>query len=92
MENNSTDIARFVQSEVDRLISERLLLDGKISPKLKRKIIEVLSIGAQGMFRWVKISLEALKRTECQQDFNVTLGQLPSELSGLYDIIHAQIC
>ena len=91
MENNTSDIARFVQSEVDRLISKRLLLDGKASPNFKRKMIETLIDGAQGMFRWVEMSLEALKRIKFLPDFKRALGQLPSELSGLYDIIYAQI-
>ena len=91
MENNKNDIARFVQSEVDCLVSKRLLLDGKVSPKFKCKIVETLTNGAQGMFRWVEMSLEALKRIKFLPDFKKALGQLPSELSGLYDIIHAQI-
>ena len=91
MENNSGDIARFVKSEVDRLTSKRLLLDGNVPQKLKCKMIETLINGAQGMFRWVEMSLEALKRMELLQDFKDTLGKLPAELSGLYDIIHAQI-
>ncbi|CAF9943521.1 MAG: hypothetical protein ALECFALPRED_000540 [Alectoria fallacina] len=91
VENNGSDIARFVQLEVDRLISKRLLLDGKVSLKFKRKMVETLINGAQGMFRWVQMSLEALKRIKFLPDFKKALGQLPSELSGLYDIIHAQI-
>ena len=91
MENNGSDIARFVQLEVDRLISKRLLLDGKVSFTFKRKMVETLTNGAQGMFRWVQMSLEALKRIKFLPDFKKALGQLPSELSGLYDIIHAQI-
>ena len=91
VENNSGDIARFVQSEVDGLISKRLLLDGKVPQKLKCKIIKTLTDGAQGMFRWVEMSLEALKRIDFLRDFKEALGKLPSELSGLYDIIHAQI-
>ena len=91
VENNSGDIARFVKSEVDRLTSKRLLLDGNVPQKLKCKMIETLINGAQGMFRWVEMSLEALKRMELLRDFKHTLGKLPAELSGLYDIIHAQI-
>ena len=90
-DNNSSDIARFVKSEVDRLVSKRLLLDGKVSPKMECKIIETLTNGAQGMFRWVEMSLETLKRIKFLPDFKKALGQLPSELAGLYDIIHSQI-
>lgn len=92
MKDNSSDIARFVQSEVDRLISKGLLLGGDVEPEFKRKIIEILINGAQGMFRWVQMSLEALKQTECQPDCDATLGKLPSDLSDLYSIIHEQIC
>ena len=91
IENNSGDIKRFVYSEVDRLISKRLLLDGRVSQKDKRKIVRTLTNGAQGMFRWVELSLETLKRIKFLPDFQQALGQLPSDLAGLYDIIHAQI-
>ena len=76
---------------MDRLISKRLLLDGKVSKKLKERILETLIKGAQGMFRWVEMSLEALSRIKYAPDFKKTLGQLPVKLSGLYDIIHTQI-
>ena len=90
-DNNSSDIARFVGTEVDRLIQKRLLLDGNVSAKMKRKIIETLTDGAQGMFRWAEMSLETLKRIKFLPDFRKALGQLPSELAGLYEIIHSQI-
>lgn len=89
--NNGGDIARFIKLEVDRLISKKLLLDGKISPKLRGKIFETLANGAQGMSRWVEMSLEALKRIKFNKDFKKALGRLPSELSSLYEIIHTQI-
>ena len=74
-----------------RLIDKRLLLDGKVQKKLRGKIIETLTDGAQGMFRWVAMSLEYLQRIKFISDFKSALGRLPSELSGLYGIIHAQI-
>lgn len=76
---------------MDRLITKRLLLDGKISSKLRDSIIVTLANGAQGMFRWVELSLEALKRIKFIKDFRDALGRLPSELSSLYEIIHTQI-
>lgn len=91
MEKNSADITRFIESEVQRLIDKRLLLDGKVSNKLKERILETLIKGAQGMFRWVEMSLEALSQVKYKPDFKKTLGQLPVKLSGLYDIIHTQI-
>ena len=88
---NGGDIARFVVSEVDRLISKKLLLDGRIKNRLRDKLIDTLTSGAQGMFRWVAMSLETLQHIKFRQDFEKALGQLPSKLSGLYDIIYSQI-
>ena len=91
VEKNSADITRFVESEVQRLISKRLLLDGKVTKNLKGRMLETLINGAQGMFRWVEMSLEALSRIKYAPDFKNALGQLPNKLSGLYDIIYTQI-
>ena len=76
---------------MQRLISKRLLLDGKVTKNLKGRILETLINGAQGMFRWVEMSLEALSRIKYAPDFKQALGQLPNKLSGLYDIIYTQI-
>ena len=73
------------------MISKRLLLDGKITQKPRVKIVKTLTNGAQGMFRWVTMSLETLQGIKHQPDFMKALGLLPSKLSGLYDIIHTQI-
>ena len=88
---NERDIKRFVVSEVDRLISKKLLLDGNVKKKLRDNLISTLTSGAQGMFRWVAMSLETLQRIKIGPDFERALGQLPSKLSGLYDIVHSQI-
>jgi ankyrin repeat protein len=88
---NSNDIAKFVESEVERLIKRRLLLDGNVSPKLRAKIIRALNKKAQGMFRWVALSLEALQRIKFKPDFENALGRLPPKLSDLYDIVYAEI-
>lgn len=46
---NSGDIELFVRTEVDRVISKKILLSGEVSPEIKQKIIETLTTGAQGM-------------------------------------------
>lgn len=76
---------------MQRLISKRLFLDGKVTKNLKVRILETLINGAQGMFRWVEMSLEALSRIKYTPDFRKVLGQLPNKLSGLYDIIYTHI-
>lgn len=47
--NNSRDIARFVQSEIDTRIARQELLRGKVSNDLRGHIIETLIKGADGM-------------------------------------------
>ncbi|KAF6829862.1 ankyrin repeat protein [Colletotrichum plurivorum] len=59
-EKNCQDINTFIEMEVLRLHSKKLLLGGQISPKLRRKTIKKLQSGASGMFRWVTLSLETL--------------------------------
>ena len=88
---NYNDIARFVESEVTRLKENGLLLRGNISQGLHRKIVDKLTGGAQGMFRWVSISLETLVPTKHNRDFVEALGKLPPKLASLYDIVHAEI-
>lgn len=43
------------------------------------------------MFRWVVLSLEALRSCKHDADYKTLLGKLPSKLSGLYDIIYGEI-
>ena len=88
---NSNDILLFVDSRVEELLSKRLLLGGKISHLFRKKIVEKLIQGAQGVFLWVVMALKALQRISFQPDFEKALGQLPPKLSGLYDVIHNQI-
>ena len=76
---------------MDRRIKKGILLDGNVSKRLKKRILETLINGAQGMFRWVEMSLETLSRIKFQPDFDYALGRLPVKLSGLYDIIYTQI-
>lgn len=48
--DNSGDIERFVQSEIEKRISSRELLHGKVSESLKGHVIKTLINGADGMF------------------------------------------
>ena len=73
------------------MIKSRLLLDGKVSNKTQDKIVNTLIDGAQGMFRWVAMSLEYLQGIKYRSDFMNRLGHLPEELSGLYEVIYKQI-
>jgi ankyrin repeat protein len=76
---------------VDDLIRRKLLLNGKVSSKFRLKICQALKEGACGMFRWVALSLQRLQAIKFLPDFKAALGKLPSQLSGLYDIIYTEI-
>ena len=73
------------------MITRRLLLDGRLEKRLKRKVLTDLVSRAQGMFRWVVMSLESLQHIKYKPDFERALGRLPSKLSDLYDIVLTQI-
>ena len=73
------------------MIAKKLLLDGKVSTRLRGKITKVLNKGAHGMFQWVALSLDMLRRIKFKPDFEKALGQLPQSLSALYDKIHERI-
>ena len=48
--DNTEDIRRFVESEIQRAQSDRRLLKGTVSPKLTELIIENLATKAEGMY------------------------------------------
>ena len=73
------------------MIARRLLLDGRLEKRLKRKVMTDLVSRAQGMFRWVVMSLESLQHIKFKPDFEMALGRLPPKLSDLYDIVLTQI-
>ena len=47
--DNTGDIQRFIQSEIQKAQSDRRLLKGTISPELRKRITESLSMKAGGM-------------------------------------------
>ena len=49
-QKNSFDIERFIVTELDRVISQKQLLRGKVSGKLRQQIMDPLSNRANGMY------------------------------------------
>ena len=47
--DNGEDVRKFVEAEVDRMITSKRLLHGRVSDNLRNKIILKLANGAQGM-------------------------------------------
>ena len=91
-ENNGNDIKRFAESGVCDLIFKNPYLRGKISRELESKIVENLTNRAQGMFRWVSMSLETLQSVNHINDLDGALAKLPTALHDLYTMIYAEIC
>ncbi len=82
---NSADIEAFVREETERLVKKRRLLrNSHAKEALKRLIIDEVSRGADGMFRWASLQLELLCTMKLDQDVRTRLGQLPPKLEQLY--------
>ena len=47
--DNSADIRRYIEREVEFIITEKRLLHGKVSNALRNEIVQVLNNGADGM-------------------------------------------
>ncbi|KAI9745372.1 MAG: hypothetical protein M1835_002602, partial [Candelina submexicana] len=81
-------------------IIERLYLDPTTLPTdcdsklLNDCVMKTLVDGAQGMFRWVELSIETLsnsRRLALEKDVRSELGKLPAELKEQYHIIYRDI-
>ncbi|KAH0171452.1 hypothetical protein KCU67_g2167, partial [Aureobasidium melanogenum] len=91
--DNEDDIRKYVTSEVDRAISDRRLLRGKVSDELKETIIRKLNDSAQGMFLWVKLQLQTLcdEGIKLEKDVRIELEKNPTEIGQLYESIFERI-
>ena len=82
---NSADIEAFVREETNRLVKkQRLLRNSHAKEALKALIIDEVSRGADGMFRWAGLQLELLCTMKLDQDVRVRLGRIPPKLEQLY--------
>lgn len=52
--DNQDDIRKYITSEVNRAISDRRLLRGKVGEQLKETIVQKLNNSAQGMYVFVR--------------------------------------
>ncbi|KAF4340163.1 TPR repeat [Fusarium beomiforme] len=88
---NDSDIRQFIISRVDRMIKSGQLLGGVVSPELRAEIIEVLCNKAQGMFQWVRSSIQYLLFLNVEADIRKELGRLPPDLMDTYKPIYTHI-
>ncbi|KAI9753568.1 MAG: hypothetical protein M4579_005085 [Chaenotheca gracillima] len=92
--SNQADIAQFVRTELENAIKSKRLLRGRVSAVLRNEIIDKLINKAQGMFRWVELSLETLcdsRRILLEKDVRNELHQLPRGLKKQYQVIYDDI-
>lgn len=86
---NSADIEAFVREETNRLVKkQRLLRNSNAKETLVALIIDEVSSGADGMFRWASLQLEMLCKMRTDQDIRQRLGRMPPQLEQLYEEIY----
>jgi hypothetical protein len=68
---NENDIKLFVQSQVDQAISGHKLLLGTVTPELRALVIEKLTDGAQGMFKWADLQLQRIANDKIKSEADV---------------------
>ncbi|KAK4462623.1 ankyrin repeat-containing domain protein [Cladorrhinum samala] len=90
-EKNGRDIESFIETEVQRLHDNKILLKGQLKRDSRKVIVKKLKAGSNGMFQWVAMSLETIKSCKTTKDLKTMLGSLPQKLSVLYDGIYEEI-
>ncbi|KAK8171995.1 ankyrin repeat-containing domain protein [Phyllosticta citrichinensis] len=94
---NGEDLGRFIKSQTKKFIAEWGQKPGKEPHKLgplENDIISALGAGAQGMFLWVTLQLEAIRDTErikLDEDVRAALRHLPAGLIKSLDAVYARI-
>ncbi|KAL7267374.1 hypothetical protein RUND412_010042 [Rhizina undulata] len=91
LSDNSSDIKLFVEAEVEKYVSTKRLLDGKVQPELKQTIIDALTKGADGMFLWVRLQMEHMSQERSETAIRKSLQRLPKDLNATYSIIWDRI-
>ncbi|BCS04699.1 NACHT domain protein [Aspergillus luchuensis] len=85
VEDNKSDIDAFINAELVRCLeSEKLVIN---NPALILEIRDSLSQGAQGMFLWASLQIEALCLERTDADVRDAIANLPKDLSALYTTI-----
>ncbi|KAK7940733.1 uncharacterized protein PG986_013120 [Apiospora aurea] len=86
-DDNAIDIEAFI---IDQLEKAKLLR-GKLPATLRKKISDTLLSGAKGMFRWVELQIQSLRKLKVAADIKARLGHLPETLEGAYWEVYQQI-
>ena len=86
--DNTPDIETFIHAELTRCLECGSLTIG--NPRLILDIHETLSKESKGMFLWVDLQIKSLCTMRTDEEITVALGDLPKDLSEIYDRILQQ--
>ena len=82
---NKADIKAYVKTETMNLVKKgQLLRNSRAKDKMAASIVEQISDGADGMFRWASLQLDVLRALKRDEDIRARLGKLPPKLEELY--------
>ena len=84
-DQNTADIKAYVKTETMKLVRKgQLLRNSRAKEKMAASIVEHVGAGADGMFRWASLQLDALRALKRDEDIRARLGKLPPRLEELY--------
>lgn len=84
-ERNTADIEAYVKTETRRLVKTgQLLRNSRAKGEMTASIIDHVSSGADGMFRWASLQLDVLRALKRDEDIRIQLRRLPPKLEQLY--------
>ncbi|KAF8535048.1 hypothetical protein BDD12DRAFT_754152, partial [Trichophaea hybrida] len=87
-EDHASDINRFIKSKVEH---NKILLRGKASDEVQRKICDVLGTRSRGMFQLAAAQITFLCQMDTEDDIRNSLNDLPDSLTKAYDEIYTGI-
>ncbi|KAH7150348.1 hypothetical protein B0J13DRAFT_549955 [Dactylonectria estremocensis] len=88
---NGCDIENFIEAQLNAVVRSRRLLNGYASNSLLERIRKSLITGAQEMFLWVQLQIEALCRKKTENDIATALDAgLAANLDEMYNKTYQQ--
>ncbi|KAF8252084.1 hypothetical protein K440DRAFT_19197, partial [Wilcoxina mikolae CBS 423.85] len=90
-DDNVNDINQFIETKVDGVIKDGLLLGGDVRPELKDEICVILRNRSKGMFQLAALQVTFLCEMCTEEDVRSALKDIPDTLKNAYDEIYNRI-